>query len=694
MPNFPTSVPTLSVASTNATPSTTTHPALHNDANGEINEIGKRLWGTRLASYIIYDTGSGTAAAESPTGLASVAANADFGAVLQSCITNLGAAARGTILIGPGNYTNSSVAAVPRTYASGGSDDKKWTKILGVGQVKITLTTGGPRILDMTKTADHDGFCGIDLGGFLIDANSVVSVSSVIYGTRTEVSNSHGRVDFRRHHIHDIEIINVPVRTVAQGGVRMAIWLQNGHAAVNEATTNYVDDIKYERIRMAGGNGCILAAGVPLGSSLGVRIKASRIVCRDIIWDSGLTPTTVNANVCTGIQIGGSWYGEDMLVENCDMRGSGDNCYELNGLRTIVCRNSRGARAVYEQFFHNNFNYVNGVDNTEQDTQTVLFEDCVAYQDVNMNAGDALTYNRGFELHASVVDTGTVRYVRCKNEQSVAQTYESGLAFYIANNAFAIREIVIEDCVFESFVPNATASNKDIKTLWMYRGPKKLTIRNLKIVLRGAESSTGVNFHKPIYLNGPDMFLDIDGVEIIDNTVTRTDDTTQMIVLGADVAAGTNVISGSIAGLRFIPGGDASPRGVTVYGTANLTLRKLLIDRANFTGLAADSGLTYFITADQNKQNVFIRNFQERVRPPAEITFTPGATTVGTQYLGLYAGLMTVTGGTVTVVSVSTDNVTYRQVAAGTNVSFYIENGQYVKITYSSVPTCAVIPAR
>jgi hypothetical protein len=650
------------------------------------------------ASYLIYKDGS-NAAAISPSGLyADVAANADFGAVLQSCITNLGGAARGLILIAPGTYTNSSVAAVPRTYASGGSDDKLWTRILGAGGVTITLTSGGPRLLDMTRVADYDGFCGIEIGNLKIDANSVASVSNIIYGSKTEVVNSLQRVDYRRHWVHDIEIVNVPVRNVALGGVRMAIWLQNHHLGAAEGTWNYVDDIKYERIRMAGGNGCILAAGLNTGGSwLGTRIWASRIVCRDIIWDSGVTPNDTTGNIAhaTGIQLGGGWCGDDMLVENCDMRGCGDNAYELNSLKTIVCRNSKAARMLYEMFFHNNFNYVNGVDASEQDTQTVLFEDCVGIQDVDMFAADTNAYNRAFELHASSCNTGTVRYVRCKNVQTAAQTNVSGIAFYVANNSFDIREIVMEDCTFDSYFPNATASNWDIKTIWMYRGPKKLTIRNLKINLRGAESSTGVNFHKPLYLNGPDMLLDIDGVEIIDNTVTRTDDTTQMVVLGAETVSGTNVISGRIAGLRFIPGGDATPRGVTIYGTANLTLRKLLIERANFSALSGDGGLTYFLTGDENKQNVFVRNFIERTRPPAEITFTPGATTVAAQYLGIFSGLMTVTGGTVTVVEVSSDGGTnYRQVASATNCAFYVENGWRVRMTYSSAPTCRVQPLR
>ena len=78
----------------------------------------------------------------------------------------------------------------------------------------------------------------------------------------------------------------------------------------------------------------------------------------------------------------------------------------------------------------------------------------------------------------------------------------------------------------------------------------------------------------------------------------------------------------------------------------------------------------------------------------AEVSFTPGATTVAAQYTGHYEGLMTVTGGTVTVVEVSTDGSTFRQVAAATNCSFYIDHGRYVRMTYSVTPTCKVIPRR
>ena len=74
----------------------------------------------------------------------------------------------------------------------------------------------------------------------------------------------------------------------------------------------------------------------------------------------------------------------------------------------------------------------------------------------------------------------------------------------------------------------------------------------------------------------------------------------------------------------------------------------------------------------------------------AVTTFTPGASTVAAQYTGTVAGLLTVTGGTWTDISVSRDNSTFYDL--GTQAAFAVSPNDYIKITYSSVPTCKVLP--
>lgn len=658
----------------------------------------------RVASYVIYKSGS-TFQADSPIGLAAVAANADAAAVLQSCMDNINSSTtpRGTIVFAPNtDYTWSSVPTIRRTYASGGSDDKKWLRILGSGGSKILCQTGGECFIRVNRQADYDGFCGIEIGHLLIDANSKTSPNShVVFGNRTSGSNVIQRCDYRRIYLHDIETINVP-SSITNAYFRPNIWMQISHVTVSEGTQNVCEDITLERCRFNGGFcgyniGHIHTGG---GSPLGLNIKNDRIVVRDTYWDSGLAGQYL-AFQTGGCQIGGNAFGGSILFEDCTFIGSGDIGIEIDNFKHSTVRRCVARDCNTTGFFYDNFNYVNGVDASEQQEQTILWEDCVHEATIDLTAISGQR-NGFFQAGggAGTVDWGTIIFRGCRYVPKVPMTWMGGQWGRLPPSAGrSIQKVVFENCTWETYNNNASGSSLDPSIWLLEQCPKVLIIRDQKIVWRGTQSSSGGLIERGLQLLGGDKdkcwFL-IDGFEILDLTSGRATGITEGIRLGNGIPAGstTNDIRGIIRRLRFVNQPAANPNALVVGNNANLTLGRLDYQDSDFSNLTSLNSDLLFQTAGQNEAQVYCRGINPRVPPRGEITFTPGATTVSAQYLGHYEGLMTITGGTVTLVEVSTDNSTFRTVAAGTNVGFYIDHGWYVRITYTGTPTCKVIPRR
>lgn len=655
------------------------------------------------ASYVIIDLGGGNCSAFSPIGLPDVASNANAAAVFQSCLTNMGGAARGTIVFGPGTYSWTTVPLWNRTYASGGSDDKLWTRIIGVGAKIVMSGTNGGRFLDFNKQADYDGFCGLEFAGFTIDAGNLTGVGMGYILPGVDAI----RIDIRRIHYHDIQGYNA--RSLSTGGGRQWVWLKTSHAAVNEATPNVIEDITLERLHLRGGDTGILAAG---GLSVGsdwrtLKISQDRFYLADIDFDSGVTPSVFYSG--TGIQVGGGAYGGRLVMERCRVKGLGDDGIETNGFMKMVIRDCVAENCTTEGFYCPNFNYLNGIDNTPARSQTVVYDNCEFITSVSTISGQAATKSIGWELPnlATMADSGTIIIRDCSFRNTVAPTnIPSGASEIYAGIYFpptgpVWNRVIIENYVQDMFFSNSQSNGRTftICGIFSYRCPKELIIKDVMLNFRGAMSGTDIT-----WLNGVDIStspgtvrFSIDGVRITDDTTGRTAGTSKSVVIGAYNASGVGTYVGTIRRVKHeVPASDTQPFGVYIYGTANLTITpKILVEDCDFSSWAAIGGATEITVTDAtNGAKVFRRNNKLKTNPQVGVAFTPGATTVAAQYTGGYEGLMSIAGGTVTVVSVSPDNVTYYQVAAGTNTSFYIDNGWYVRMTYTVVPTCVVLPRR
>jgi len=721
-------------------------------------------------TYLIYKTGANFAAKASLfSGLADVAANADAAAVFSSCLTNMGAVPRGTILFaGNTTFTWNTTPALPRTYSGpftrsgtltntstdvtglsttsdlrpgmsvsgtgipantlieyvlsstsirltlaattngaqtlsfyNGPDDEKWLIVRGGGATVLQLGSAS-QFFTFNRVADYDGFCGYAFQDLELDCNNVAGTGGnhVFFGTLTGGSGTLQRVDFRRIYTDNVVVRNVPVAGVG-GAHRAGVWLEVSHVNAGGATTpeairNYITDIAFRRYRQLGGNTGILVAGfVPNHADYkAVNIFGDRWLAEDIFVDP-LTRDQTALDPGSGIQFGGQACGETMVVQRLESHNIGDD-NEFNNFRQIIVRDCHAYDHGQASFFACNFGYVNGLDATEQKTQRILFENCHNHTTNQRatNAGAKPSY--GFALNTvGNADMGTVTYRRCTATHRVKQLdVATAFPFFIGSGtSYTIDHLICDGFKYTSWYDASGTATTDLQGFFFYNGPQRVTLRDIEAIWKGdrKQASGFVCWVRGLYLNSPDMRLEIDGYRFTDQTVNAGSvGWTMPVTLAKDASSGTNKINFTIRGLYHTASpGDTFPYGVYAY-TAGSIVKGMVSDLdgsrlVNYTPYSGDAG---------NAAAVTVRDIKMPSLAVPEVAFTPGASTVAAQYVGGWSGLMTVTGGTVTAISVSTDNVTYRQVAAGTNTSFFVDNGMWIKMTYTVVPSCNLIPAR
>jgi hypothetical protein len=659
---------------------------------------------SKTVSYYIYKTGANYGAL-SPVGLPEVVATGtDAAAVLQSCMDNMNSSTspRGTIIFAPNTtFDWKTIPTFRRTSSSGGSDDGKWLRLLGSGGSVIKLTVAGKTFIQPNRQADYDSFSGLEIGNLQLDANFIDVDTNHLFGTRNLASFSIQRCNIGRIYIHDIDAINIKTALTAGAGYSSLIWLRVNHLGVAEGTANYMTNIRCEHISIQGGNiGIVISAtNTGGGGQLGVNVHGDGWYLDDIYFNPfAYVGDEVSCKQGPAIQLGDSCAGELMEIRRVWIAGSTNYGLETNSFRIIRVSDVTAHRCRAEAFRPVNVNYVNGANANEQHTQSITYNQCsheVGY--VGQPASLISCMGWQFFSGTSRPDLGTITLRDC----NVYCTGPLPLGCVLGPALFAFTDtMVINKIVLDNFsadiqfdVPDAT--NRTVTPIYFYKMAKHMVIRNMKVRTRGAQQSTGLYLIDHLHLNGQsNVRLDIDGLIVDDITTSRTVSTTIGLRIGGTAAAGQNDIGGCIRGLTVLATVDTSFKGIDIMPAATLTLRKLLIEDLDISRLGGSATPLVYQAAGENVAPVFIRNMKGRVDPPVEITFTPGATTVAAQYLGNFEGLMTLTGGTVTVIEVSTDNVTYRQIGTTTPLSFYIDNGWWVRMTYTVAPTCKVIPRR
>jgi hypothetical protein len=202
-----------------------------------------------------------------------------------------------------------------------------------------------------------------------------------------------------------------------------------------------------------------------------------------------------------------------------------------------------------------------------------------------------------------------------------------------------------------------------------------------------AVGASSLNYYHVVL--GGLMALALEDVAVRMDIVGASDFTHRGLSIG--VVSGSNIV-GRVGGLRVLSAAASNPRGIVTGSTATLTIpSELSIEDCDFTAMpspsadiALGSGQETKVRMERNKWRVF-------PLPPAGVTV--GTSPYLFRSLKGYRQRVVVRGGTVTLIEFSRDGTTFYDVGE-TSGMFFLDNGDYLRVTYSAVPTMTTIPER
>jgi hypothetical protein len=213
----------------------------------------------------------------------------------------------------------------------------------------------------------------------------------------------------------------------------------------------------------------------------------------------------------------------------------------------------------------------------------------------------------------------------------------------------------------------------------------RVTLRDIDIRLSGTFGVGSPELDTcALYLSGVVTFL-VENVSVNMNFTNVAAFSERGMEIGQ---ASSATMSGTVRNFRVTTNGTSS-RGIIVHNTSKLAVpanTQIRIEDCDFSGMS--SGSEILCTDSVNQAKTWVYGIKWRTFPRA--AYSP--TAAGTQYIDTWPGVMLIEGGTVTLVELSRDNVTYYQVATSSGVAVPIMHTDYFRITYSSAPTITLLP--
>lgn len=638
------------------------------------------------ADYVVYSS-AGVYYGRSPLG--TDYSGADPGAVIQSCITALGAGGGTIMLRGSIAYT-STIPGLPRSLTGR-------LRICGTGSTKITLASGALRAFDWAKIADYDVFQHIDIGGFTVDCNSLGGAHHVVLGPWQNGSWQR-TINLDDVHVHDIRIINAPVGTDSSVDFRIGVHIGMAASTASD-TLCTATNCSVKRIWSDGCLQLVAIHGVPVGAETTAKVFHDKILVEDITHDLPTTPTAFNAGA--NVMAGTKGTGGTITLRRIRGKNSPDVGLEWDGWQNAILDDIVIEDAYDFDYYHVNYNIP-----ADADAQISTLTDCIARRRnlndhgqgfkvdvVNSNRPGSIHFGAGCLYHRMSTSAGLTvqqeaydilgsRRVTGELNATIAlPTYSGGSD--VNPNALRIRSV-------------DTSSRTDAR---------------FKAIVRVTGNRTGtglINWRSLLLREGLLTNFDVDLESDVEITGAGNS-----VVIHADIGAtsGSAILSGRIK--VTIPadsgGGGNLPIGIQFEsGVFNAvpTDEEIIVHDSNFAGLAVVSTNVTFTGATTLQPNVRYSGNTWRVAKPsaamgasnfAAATFT---TATGNQYIGGEAAdihFATGTGAAITLIEASKDGVIYEQVyaqasgAMAQNVLVPADHGDYIRVTFATTqPTTRV----
>lgn len=494
--------------------------------------------------------------------------------------------------------------------------------------------------------------------------------------------------------------------------VTSSVGFTNGVGVVQIAGVN----VAYTSTGAGVLNGCSVT-GSPLTpatlarvSTCNANIFIDRVRINRLYHDTLVQPTVFQSAGAVDL-ISTARGGKDIHVSNVYAANHWDVNIEVDGCERCLIENMIAVNCFNNNFLHSCFN--DGMDPSQMRN---TWRDCHAYNTAESAEEQFIAENSiGIPLGDLYVQDCTAVW-----NWAGPSTVSGGLMLMGGSTKLQCRSITIDNfrAVSEGYTYTGAGGGVYYPILICPDvggdGTTPLVrIRNMKITFSGTQTSTG-QLQPHLLRFGGNAILDVDGVDLAYSMTNSGGGSLNSAVSLVELGAVAGTLQGSIKGIRVRSiVGDTTPTGVTVNGTALLTIptTSSLIVGGDFSGGPAGmSGKEFAYTSNQNRLGIRYQNYipQAGVRVPTALNlaaFVAGTwtTATGNQYVGGSSGSVMFVNGTgagITAIDWSADNVTYYNMhtqASGVmtdSIQVDVDPGDYVKVTFATTQPTANIRFR
>lgn len=616
---------------------------------------------------------------------------ADDSAAIQAAYA-AAVATGGVVFFPPGSYKlNTTVSVAPNL--------SKRVLFVGSGQDATTIVLGSTckGFVSLTGAAAGDTYKNVTVQDLTVDASAITVNTQTGAGILGTLKNGVGSSDQLDTNLADLVVrrckgIGGPVNT---DGTHQFWWVAVMTSVDTASTQRTVQRILVEDVDLSGGD-----SGIYVGAQRrnAAATDMANVLVDDVTIQRWKHAVTVSAPTAffTSNHVICPHRGRAKKVRVRD--GYGYGCGDA-GLEFDTCEDAIAERVTVEDAWNHNFFHVNY--NTLPIAtfgQIRLFKCMAKRTGLTVTSGFGGSTGQGFGF--TLADNSNFGHPLptlmkdCAFVKTTADLAVQGEAIFTV----APQRLDIEDFLYDSSSVNYSNVSETPIAIWFRPAAGNtgfLRVKRARFQVAGTKvsGSTLWSAIKAFYGNVGVQLEDV----VIDFNVSGVGATDcRALYLGDDTLATT--LAATVRGCKFERSSDTSAWLVVVGPTGTTTLQpRLLVDDCSLRAISLVNASTETKTlvfyrnggaSQQNYANTFVRGSTPGSAkfPPATAAITPGASPYTYQNQDGYTQNVFVQGGTVSKIEWSQDNTVFVDtgVIAG---RFVLEGGEYLKVTYSVVPT-------
>lgn len=478
-----------------------------------------------------------------------------------------------------------------------------WLTLSGYGAT-IRLSANVPRFLDFNRTADYQTFAYFRVEGFAVDGANVAGMNHVV-GFSFIDGAPLARFNAESIVVRDVRAYNVLTDTTwpNPSSCREGVYIATHQWDSNEPTTNTIRDIYIENVRIEGGNVGFSVGGVTYGTSGWSHDPATTNITVDNVhvdrcwWDSGVRATKFWAS--NGMIMGWGARGGSLYVNDCEMRGSGDNNYEINGWQQATVQGCVSEDSIIGYFFQNC-----GWPLGDVGAQQIVFRDSV-YRNTAAAAAPAST---GWVI-GNENPMGTVTLERCSMASEATGRDAQFLAMW-DGVGYTIKALNLLNCTYRESGVVANTETYPFKVYVMCDGspdggPTAVTVDGCTMYYRASRTGTANYVVRLMEIGGSSVTWAVRNSQFDGAIAGGGSQGLRALCLGdAFTSRGSGVVDGCVFKTNALDSwavrvGDSDR--LTVAGTVD-------VQNCDFTGIGADGTPVYVSAGDANQSFVRLLN--------------------------------------------------------------------------------------